>query len=60
MDLLGNKNQDMTLEEVLRFVEAKEAGKRSAANPCNRCSRRQLLPTPEEGRSERTATQRSQ
>ena len=31
MDLLGNKNQDMTLEEVLRFVEAKEAGKRSAS-----------------------------
>ena len=31
MDLLGNKNQDMTLEQVLRFVEAKEAGKRSAS-----------------------------
>lgn len=31
MDLLGDKNQDMTLEEVLRFVEAKEAGKRSAS-----------------------------
>ena len=31
MDLLGNKNQDMTLEEVLRFVEAKETGKRSAS-----------------------------
>ena len=31
MDLLGNKNQDMTLEEVLKFVEAKEAGKRSAS-----------------------------
>ena len=31
MDLLGGKNQDMTLEQVLRFVEAKEAGKRSAS-----------------------------
>ena len=31
MDLLGDKNQNMTLEQVLRFVEAKEAGKRSAS-----------------------------
>ena len=31
MDLLGDKNQDMALEQVLRFVEAKEAGKRSAS-----------------------------
>ena len=31
MDLLGDKNQDMTLEQVLRFVKAKEAGKRSAS-----------------------------
>ena len=31
MDLLGDKNQDMTLEQVLRFVEAKEAGKRSVS-----------------------------
>ena len=31
MDLLGNKNQDMTLEQVLGFVEAKETGKRSAS-----------------------------
>ena len=30
LDLLGDKNQDMTFEEVLRFIEAKEAGKRSA------------------------------
>ena len=30
-DLLGDKNQDMTFEEVLRFIEAKEAGKRSAS-----------------------------
>ncbi len=32
MDLLSDSNQDMTLEQVLRFVEAKEAGKRSAAH----------------------------
>ena len=31
MDLLGDKNQDMSLEEVLGFIEAKEAGKRSAS-----------------------------
>ena len=31
MDLLGDKNQDMMLEQVLGFVEAKEAGKRSAS-----------------------------
>ena len=30
LELLGDKNQDMTLEQTLRFVEAKEAGKRSA------------------------------
>lgn len=27
MDLLGDRNQDMTLEQILRFVEAKEAGR---------------------------------
>ena len=31
LDLLGERNQDMTLEEVLKFVEAKEIGKRSAS-----------------------------
>lgn len=31
MDLLGNRDQDMTLEQVLSFVEAKQSGKRSAA-----------------------------
>ena len=30
LDLLGDKNQDMSLEDVLKFVEAKESGKRSA------------------------------
>ena len=29
LDLLGDNNQDMTLEQILRFIEAKEAGKRS-------------------------------
>ncbi|XP_063956770.1 uncharacterized protein LOC135154494 [Lytechinus pictus] len=32
LDLLGNKNQDMGLEEVFQFIEAKEAGKRSASS----------------------------
>ncbi|VDH93756.1 Hypothetical predicted protein [Mytilus galloprovincialis] len=31
LDLLGDKNQDMTLEEVTQFVEAKDSGKRSAS-----------------------------
>ena len=31
LDLLGDKNQNMSLEEVFQFVEAKEAGKRSAS-----------------------------
>ncbi len=30
LDILGDKNQDMTFEQMLRFIEAKEAGKRSA------------------------------
>ena len=31
LDLLGDANQDMILEEALRFIEAKESGKRSAS-----------------------------
>ena len=31
LDLLGDKNQNMTLEQVFQFVEAKESGKRSAS-----------------------------
>ena len=31
LDLLGDKNQDMTLEDISLFVEAKEAGKLSAS-----------------------------
>ena len=31
LDLLGNQNQDMSLEEMLAFVEAKESWKRSAS-----------------------------
>ena len=31
LDLLGDMNQDMSLEDVLKFVEAKESGKRSAS-----------------------------
>ena len=30
LELLGDKYQDMTLEQILRFIEAKEAEKRSA------------------------------
>ena len=30
LDLLGQTNQDMTLDEVLHFIEARESGKRSA------------------------------
>ena len=30
LDLLGEQNQDMTLDEVVKYIEAKEAGKRSA------------------------------
>ena len=30
LDLLGDKNQNITLEEVFQFIEAKEAGKQSA------------------------------
>ena len=48
MDLLGDENQDMTLEQTLRFVEAKEAGKRLASRlllpqAIDRCSRQELL-----------------
>ncbi len=32
LDLLGDSNQNMKLEEVLKFIEAKEAGRRSAAS----------------------------
>ena len=31
LDLLGDAKQDMTLEEMLKFVESKESGKRSAS-----------------------------
>jgi hypothetical protein len=31
LDLLGDKNQNMTLEEVSKFVERKESGTRSAS-----------------------------
>ena len=31
LDLLGNSDQNMTLEQVVAFVEAKETGKRSAS-----------------------------
>ncbi|MEO0563056.1 MAG: hypothetical protein AAF125_13190, partial [Chloroflexota bacterium] len=30
LDLLGEQNQDMTLEQTVKYIEAKESGKRSA------------------------------
>ncbi|CAE1306768.1 unnamed protein product [Acanthosepion pharaonis] len=35
LDLLGDKNQDMSLEKIFQFIEAKEAGKRSASRLLN-------------------------
>ena len=35
LDILSNGNQNMTLEDILRLVEAKEAGKRSASKIMN-------------------------
>ena len=32
LELLGSENQSMSLEEVIRFIEAKESGKRSATH----------------------------
>ena len=32
LNLLGNAKQDMTSEEMLKFVESKESGKRSASH----------------------------
>lgn len=34
-DVLGNENQSMTLEEVLRVMEVKESGKRSETSLTN-------------------------
>ena len=31
LDLLGEKNQDMTLKDMIEYIEAKESGKRSAS-----------------------------
>ena len=42
MDLLGDKNQDMTLEQALKFDEAKEAGKRSASRLLLYCHKQQM------------------
>ena len=32
LDMLSDVNQDMSLEEAFKFIEAKEAGKRSAVH----------------------------
>ena len=54
MDLLGDANQAMSLEQALKFIEAKEAGKRSAmrlslpqsAEAMGSSSRKQKKPPP--------------
>ena len=68
LDLLGDQNQDMPLEEMLSFIEAKESGKRSAsrllhargANAMNSTYRRSKMrelngkcPDPKVGQQER-------
>ena len=35
LELLGDRNQNMTLEQVFKFVEAKEAGRLSASKLMN-------------------------
>ena len=35
MELLGEQNQNMSLEEIISYIEAKEAGKRSASHLLN-------------------------
>ena len=48
LDLLGDKNQDMALEEFFHFIEAKEAGKPSAQRtfryPRGQCSQKSISP----------------
>ena len=57
LDLLGDKNQDMTLEQVVRFVEAKEAGKHAPLDPARyRRTHEQCIQAPQEGSTERTPT----
>ena len=49
LDLMGDRNQNMKLEEIYQFVEAKESGKRSASRLFQSQShRQQLLPTSQE------------
>jgi len=36
LELLGERNQDMTLEEVFQFIEAKEAGKNNPLGTCHK------------------------
>ena len=35
LDLLGEKNQDMPLKDIIEYIEAKESGKRSASRLLN-------------------------
>ena len=36
LELLGERNQDMTLEEVFQFIETKEAGKNNPLGTCHK------------------------
>ena len=36
LEILGNSNQEMTLEQTIRFIEARESGKRSATRLLDR------------------------
>ena len=63
LELLGHTQQDMTLEQVVAFVESKEAGKRSALKLSQtqgmqavRSSYRQSKKTSEVARSEKSPT----
>ena len=57
LDLLSDKNQDMTLEQVFKFIEAKEIGKCSAthllATIPHRCTLKEHIPLWQEGVSQR-------
>ena len=47
LDLLSDKNQDMTLEQVFKFIEAKKVGKCSTTPPsttAQRCTLKEHIP----------------
>ena len=56
LDLLSGKNQDMTLENMSKFVEVKENGKAlchtSPGTPAHICTLREHIPLQQEGVSQ--------